>query len=93
MYTKICMYCIYNLFLIIYFIKKKIIIIIYTYAYSYVYICCIHIIRGKNKWRVRERKNDVGTRTSIILGKRQKRKKIEWGIESLGKSYIISQKR
>lgn len=57
------------------------------------YIHCIHIIRSKNKWRVRERRNDVGTRTSIILGKRQKGKKIEWGIESLGKSYIISQKR
>lgn len=41
------------------------------------YIRCIHIIKNKNKWQVRKRKNDVGTRTSIILGKRQKGKKIE----------------
>lgn len=74
MHTNICMYCTYNLLFRPFIKKKK----IYTqYVYIYMYIRCIHIIKNKNKWQVRKRKNDVGTRTSIILGKRQKGKKIE----------------
>lgn len=73
MHTDICMY---NYAYIIYFLdvllKKKRNIHVCLYI---MYIHCIHIIRSKNKWQVRERKNDVGTSEQVSFLEKDKKEK------------------